>query len=229
MRRFAFFAAVATFLVLLLSPALSLAAQVKPRRGPTITDYAYFDMQVDGQDAGRIVFGLYGKTTPKTCENFIGLATGQPGFGYAGSKIHRIVNNFIIQGGDITAGNGTGGKSIFGRPFADENFKLGHNAPGTLSMANAGPDTNNSQFFITTAETPWLDGHHVVFGRVVEGMNVLYALEKLPVRMDVPIATVTIKASGVLSPEEAKPLAEAYDQAQRDAGAARAALEAASK
>ncbi|RKP32550.1 hypothetical protein METBISCDRAFT_11747 [Metschnikowia bicuspidata] len=162
----------------------------------------YFDVSAISPDniskLGRITFKLYTEVAPKTAENFRALCTGEKGFGYASSTFHRVITNFMLQGGDFTRGNGTGGKSIYGEKFADEGFVKKHDRAGLLSMANAGPNTNGSQFFITTVPCPWLDGKHVVFGEVDEGLDVVKKIENYGSQSGQTSATIKIDACGEL-------------------------------
>lgn len=156
----------------------------------------FFEIEIASKPAGKVIFELF-KEVPKTSDNFKQLCTGEKGFGYKGSGFHRIINNFMAQGGDFTNHNGTGGKSIYGAKFNDENFKLKHTEPYLLSMANSGPNTNGSQFFITFVPCPWLDSKHVVFGRVSEGKDVVDALHKIGSSQGNPTKKAIISNCGV--------------------------------
>ena len=179
----------------------------KPINFEDINSQPYFDIKIGDENVGRITFQLFDEEVPKTCRNFRYLSSyglfNKKNPSYENTKFHRIIKDFMLQGGDITRGDGSGGYSIYGEHFDDENFNLTHNQPGMLSMANAGPNTNSSQFFITTKKTPWLDNKHVVFGIITSGFDIVKKIEEIETdEKDRPLKEVEIIKCGLLFPEK---------------------------
>ncbi|VDN00820.1 unnamed protein product [Thelazia callipaeda] len=196
-----------------MNTSCTLKPDDKPK-GPKVTDKVVFTISIGEEKVGKITIGLFGKTVPLTVQNFIKLSEKPKGEGYVGSKFHRIIKDFMLQGGDFTKGDGTGGRSIYGEKFADENFKLKHYGAGWVSMANAGPDSNGSQFFITLKKTQWLDGKHVVFGKVLDGMKVVRKIENTKTQKpgDKPVKDVVITKAEYVAVDT--PFSVAKDDAQ---------------
>ena len=181
--------------------AAEKARRDQAQKEAAVTDSVFFDIAINGKSAGRITMGLYGDVVPKTAQNFKAICTGESeaSLTFRGSPFHRIVPKFVAQGGDITSGDGKGGESIYGATFPDENFEFSHIEPGLLSMANKGPDTNNSGFFITLDVADFLDGKHVVFGKVTNGMDVVRKMEALGTKKTgVVTGSVEITGCGAL-------------------------------
>ncbi|CAH0388631.1 unnamed protein product [Bemisia tabaci] len=172
----------------------TVTEETKKTKNPQV----YLDISIGKKEVGRVIIMLRYDVTPKTAENFRCLCTHEKGFGYQGSTFHRIIPDFMCQGGDFTNHNGTGGKSIYGRKFEDENFTLKHTGAGTVSMANSGPNTNGSQFFLCLSKTDWLDGKHVVFGNVISGLDVLKKMEKCGSKSGTTSEKVVISSCGEL-------------------------------